>query len=126
MSMRTQLSKVRGLGSAKGGTLHFWQQRLTALALVPLVIFFTGLVVVLAGADYATAKEIMASPIVVILFGLFVIAGVMHMRLGMHVVIEDYVHSEGLKVLAIAGNTLVSCAIGFACLFAVLKLGFGA
>jgi succinate dehydrogenase / fumarate reductase membrane anchor subunit len=95
--MRTPLGKVRGLGSAKEGTAHFWYQRVTAVALVPLVLFFIGLVISLNGASFAEVRAALSHPLTAIVMALFVLTGVYHMRLGMQVIIEDYVHGEGMK-----------------------------
>ena len=125
-SLRTPLAKVRGLGSAKEGTDHFWKQRITAIANIFLVSYLIVLLVQLAGADYATVKRALARPQnAIALLGL-VLSGVMHMRLGMQTIIEDYVHSEGRKVAALMLNTFFSILIGITCVFAVLKLSFGA
>ncbi len=123
--MRTPLGKVRGHGSARSGTDHFWAQRLTALANVPLVIFLIASAVALVGADYATVQAYLSMPIVSILFLLLIGSGIYHMRLGMQVVIEDYVHGEATKLLAVIGNNFFSVLVGLACVYAVLKLGFG-
>ncbi len=123
--MRTPLGRVRGHGSAKSGTDHFWVQRLTALANVPLVIFLMASVVALVGADYETVKAYLSMPIVSILFLLLIGSGIYHMRLGMQVIIEDYVHSEGKRLLAVIGNNFFSVLVGLACVYAVLKLGLG-
>ena len=125
-SLRTPLAKVRGLGSAKEGTDHFWKQRITAIANIFLVSYLIVLLVQLAGADYATVKRALARPQnAIALLGL-VLSGVMHMRLGMQTIIEDYVHSEGRKLAALMLNTFFSILIGITCVFAVLKLSFGA
>ena len=125
-SLRTPLAKVRGLGSAKEGTDHFWKQRITAVANLFLVSFLIVLLVRYAGADYPTIKRALARPQVAIPLLALVISGVMHMRLGMQTIIEDYVHSEGRKVAALMLNTFFSIFIGITCIFAVLKLSFGA
>jgi succinate dehydrogenase / fumarate reductase, membrane anchor subunit len=123
-SMRTSISKVRGLGSAKSGTDHFFKQRMTALANVPLglafVIIFTGLL----GAPHAAFVATFKNPLVALLLLLFVVSGVIHMKLGMQVIIEDYVHAEGRKIALLIANTFFAIVIGAACCFAVLKMAF--
>lgn len=124
-SMRTPLSRVRGLGSAKSGTGHFWLQRVTAVANVILTVIFLGVVICLVGKPYPAAIAILSHPLVAILMLLFIISGCIHMRLGMQVIIEDYIHGEGLKIAAVMANTFFAIAVGAACVFAVLKLSFG-
>ncbi|MEN5082072.1 succinate dehydrogenase, hydrophobic membrane anchor protein [Bosea sp. TWI1241] len=124
-SMRTPLSRVRGLGSAKSGTGHFWLQRVTAVANVVLALAFLCVVISLIGKPYPEAVATLSRPVVGILMLLFVVSGAIHMRLGMQVVIEDYVHGEGLKVLAVMANTFFAVAVGAACAFALLKISFG-
>lgn len=123
--MRTPLSRVRGLGAAKTGTTHFWRQRLTALALVPLGLFLIASIVALVGADYETARAYLSSPLVSILFLGLILAGVYHMYLGMQVIIEDYVHAAGAKLAALIGNGFFSLLAGLVAAYAVLKLGLG-
>ena len=125
MTMRTPLSRVRGLGSAKEGTDHFWKQRLTGVANVPLMIFFVFLIVSMVGADHAAAASIVGSPFVAILLLLVIVSGLYHMRLGMQTIIEDYVSAEGAKIGLLMANTFFCVAIGAACVFAVLKVSFG-
>lgn len=121
---RTPLSRVRGLGSAKDGTQHFWHQRLTAMANIPLVIFFLWTVVSLNGADYAQTVAYLSSPFVAVAMALVLGSVIYHMKLGMQVIIEDYVHGAAGKVLLVA-NIFFCIALAAACGFAVLKLGFG-
>jgi succinate dehydrogenase / fumarate reductase membrane anchor subunit len=126
MSQRTPLARVRGLGSAREGTDHFWKQRLTAVSNLILVCFLIWLLVRLAGADYATVKHTLARPQNAIPLLLLVLSGVIHMRLGMQTIIEDYVHSEGRKVVALMLNSFFAILVGLTSAFAVLKLSFGA
>jgi len=123
---RTPLSRVRGLGSAKQGTDHFWKQRVTAVANLILVSLAIFLIVRLAGADYAVVKRTLARPQNAIVLFMLILSGVMHMRLGMQTIIEDYVHSDGYKVLALLLNTFFTAVVGLSCAYAVLKLSFGA
>ncbi|MGB5093420.1 MAG: succinate dehydrogenase, hydrophobic membrane anchor protein [Parvibaculum sp.] len=123
--MRTPMSRVRGLGSAKSGSGHFIAQRATAVALVPLSLFLFALLVALTGADWQTAHDALTNPVVGVLLLMFIGVGVVHMRLGMQVVIEDYVTSHGTRLLALLANTFFSILVGLTCAYAVLKIGFG-
>lgn len=125
MGRRTPLATVRGLGSAREGTDHFWRQRVTAVANILLVCFLIALIVKLVGADYITVKRTLSRPQVAIPLLLLVLSGVIHMRVGMQTIIEDYVHSEGRKVAALVLNSFFAIAVGLTCAFAVLKLSFG-
>lgn len=123
--MRTPLGSVRGLGSARSGTGHFWLQRVTAVANVLLTIAFVFIVISIVGKPYASAIVVLSQPLVAILLLLFVLSGLVHMRLGMQVIIEDYIHGEAAKVLAVMANTFFTVAVGAACVFAILKIAFG-
>ncbi|MFK8252706.1 succinate dehydrogenase, hydrophobic membrane anchor protein [Ancylobacter terrae] len=124
-SMRTSRRRVGGLGSARSGTQHFWQQRLTALANIPLILGFLVVVVSLAGASHTEVVTTLGHPCIAILTLLMLLSALIHMRLGLQVVIEDYIHEEGVKVLALMANTFFTIAVGVACAFAVLKISFG-
>lgn len=122
---RTPLGRVRGLGSARSGTEHFWKQIVTSVADIPLTIFFVGLVLSLVGKDWAQATAMLGHPVVAILLSLFVLTNVEHMRLGAQVVVEDYVHEDLPKAVLLMLNTFFSYGFGFAALFAIAKLSFG-
>jgi succinate dehydrogenase / fumarate reductase membrane anchor subunit len=124
-SLRTPLARARGLGSAKGGTHHFWLQRLTAIALVPLTIWFAMSVASLATVGLPAVVAWMKSPLSALLMLSFLLAGFWHMKLGLQVVIEDYVHSEWRKVTCLILNNLVSMFLALAATLAVLKMLLG-
>jgi succinate dehydrogenase / fumarate reductase membrane anchor subunit len=123
--MRTPLGRVRGLGSAREGTGHFWRQRLTAVANVPLILFFVGLVVSLNGASHAEVRQTLANPFVALLVVLILGSALYHMKLGMQSIIEDYIHGEGLKIALVMLNIFFPIVIGAVSLFALLKIAFG-
>ena len=122
---RTPLARVRGLGSAKAGTTHFWHQRLTSVAGVPLTIAFVLIVVALLGRNHAAAQQILATPLVAIVMLLFIGSTTYHMCIGMQVIIEDYVHDELPKLTLIMLNIFFSVAVALASAYAIFKLSFG-
>jgi succinate dehydrogenase / fumarate reductase membrane anchor subunit len=124
-SMRTPLGRVRNLGAAHSGTSDFWRQRLTGVAMTLLMIPVIVVVMMLIGRNQAGAAQILGSlPIAVILL-LFILASAWHMRIGMQVVIEDYVHNENLKLVAIMANNFFVIAVALASVYAILKLSSG-
>ncbi|MGH6719650.1 MAG: succinate dehydrogenase, hydrophobic membrane anchor protein [Alphaproteobacteria bacterium] len=122
MTLRSPLGRVRGLGSAKDGAHHWWLQRVTAVALVPLAVAFVVLLPLFAGTDHAGFVLLMHDPLIATTMALVVIAGLWHMKLGVQVIIEDYVHHEGAKTVLQLGLGLGTAAVGTACLVAILML----
>ena len=125
MKLRTPLAKVRGLGSAKDGTHHWWAQRLTAIALIPLTVWFIWSLVTMTTLDYMAAIGWLQSPIISVLMILFVIALFYHAQLGMQVVIEDYVGNEAVKITSIIILKFVMLFAGLASIVAILKVFLG-
>ncbi len=123
--IRTPLARVRGLGSAKEGTDHFWRQRVTAVANLFLALFAVFIVLSLVGASYGDVQTRLSSPFVTVALLMLIVSGVIHMRLGMQTVIEDYIHGEGLKIVLLMLNTFFAIAVSATCILAVLKLSFG-
>jgi succinate dehydrogenase / fumarate reductase membrane anchor subunit len=123
--MRTPMRRVRGLGAAHTGTGHFWHQRVTAVAGIPLTIAFVVIIVALLGRSHAAVVQILGSPIVAIIMLLFIINTVYHMWIGMQEIVLDYVHEDKLKLVTLMANTFFCVAIAFASVFAILKLSFG-
>ena len=125
MRMKTPLGRVRGLGAARSGTEHFWRQRLTSVAAVPLTIAFIVIVIALLGRNHAAAVQILGSPLVAIAMLLFILTTVYHMCIGMQEVIIDYVHDDLMKFVALMANTCFGVVVGLASAYAILKLSFG-
>jgi succinate dehydrogenase / fumarate reductase, membrane anchor subunit len=125
MSMRTPLGRVRGLGSAKSGTEHFWAQRVTSVANIPLTAGFIVIVAMLIGRNHAATVQILGSPLVALTMILFVATIVYHMWLGMQIIIEDYVNDPLRKAIAAMSNSFFSVVVALASIFAILKLSFG-
>jgi succinate dehydrogenase / fumarate reductase membrane anchor subunit len=124
-NFRTPLSRVAGLGPAKSGTGHFWWQRVTAVAQVPLTIAFVVIIVSLFGRNQALVQQILGTPLVAVIMLLFIGSITYHMRLGMQVVIEDYVHGEIARPFLIMTNIFFTTAVALAAGYGVLKLAFG-
>lgn len=126
MSFRTPLSNVKGLGTANEGSEHFWQQRVTGFANLLLTVFVIYAIFQLKGAEYETMRSFFKNPFHLVLTAAFIINTSYHMRLGMQVVIEDYVYTEGRKILLLILNTFFTSFITLAGIFSLLKLSLGA
>jgi succinate dehydrogenase / fumarate reductase, membrane anchor subunit len=124
-SMRTPLARVRNLGASHSGTSDFWRQRVTAVAMVLLIVPVIVVVMMLLGRNHAGAAQILGSLPIAIIMLLFIIASAWHMKIGMQVVIEDYVQSETLKIAAVMANNFFSIAVALASIYAILKLSSG-
>lgn len=122
MNFRTPLSRARGLGSAKGGVSHWWWQRLTAIALVPLTLWFVVALVSLQNADYATVTGWLQSPVNAAMLALFVVAGIHHGQLGVQVVIEDYIHVEWIKFSSLIALKLVAVLLAAIAVIAIIRI----
>lgn len=119
---RSPVKRARGLGSGKSGTGHFWWQRVTAVALVPLMAWFVGTLVSLVGADLATVQAVIGRPFNAIAFALFAIATFWHAKLGLQVIIEDYIHQRALEITLLLLVTF-ACVIGaLASLYAIARI----
>lgn len=125
MSMRTPLGLVRGLGPARSGTEHWWMQRVTAIANLPLVILTVSCVIYHLGSSRAEVAASFHNPFVAILFALTMVSVLWHMRLGLAVVIEDYVHGTAAKFASLLLVSFFTAALGVAALYAILKMSFG-
>ena len=125
MSLRSDLGRVRGLGSAKDGTGHWWAQRLTAIALIPLTIWFVISLVIMTGSGHDAAIAWIGSPLTAVLLVLLIVAGFHHMQLGLQVVIEDYVHTRWLEIALLHCVKGAAILFGAIAVFAVLKIAFG-
>jgi succinate dehydrogenase / fumarate reductase, membrane anchor subunit len=121
--MRSQLGQVRGLGSAKSGAAHWWAQRLTAMALVPLTLWFIYAALRLVGAPHQELQAWIAGPVPVVLLIALVLATFYHLSLGLQVVIEDYVHAEPARLIMLLLTKGVIILLVLTCLVSILKLG---
>jgi succinate dehydrogenase / fumarate reductase membrane anchor subunit len=123
--MRTPMSRVRGLGAARSGTGHFWHQRVSSVAGIPLTIALVLIVIALIGRSHAAVVQILGSPLIAILMLLFIINTAYHMWIGMQEIILDYVHDEKWKLISLMSNTFFVVVVAFAGCSAILKLSFG-
>lgn len=123
--IRTPLARVRGFGAARSGTDTFWHQRVTALGNVPLTIAAIIIIIVLLGRNQAAVAQILGSPLVAIIMLLFVVSVTAHMRIGMQVIIEDYVQNDLLKIVLVIANSFFAIIVGLTSVYGLLKLSFG-
>jgi succinate dehydrogenase / fumarate reductase membrane anchor subunit len=123
--MRTPLARVRSLGSSHSGTKDFWRQRVTAVALTLLIVPVIVIVLMLLGRNHAGAAQILGQLPIAIILLLFIIASAWHMKIGMQVVIEDYIHGEKTKLVCVIANNFFSFAVALASAYAILKLSSG-
>ena len=124
-SMRTPLGRVRNLGASHSGTTDFWRQRLTAVAMTLLMLPVVVVVLMLLGRNQVGAAQILGSLPIAIILLLFIVASAWHMKIGMQVVIEDYVQNEKLKIAAIMANNFFAMAVALASIYAIFKLSSG-
>ena len=124
--IETPLKRARGFGSGKTGTGHFWQQRVTGVAALLLSLVYVALLIKLQGDDYPTVLATLGNPFVAVLMLAFLGVSVWHMKIGMQVIIEDYVHHEGLKIAALMANSFFALLVGLAGVVALIKISFGA
>ena len=124
-SMRTPLARVRNLGSSHSGTSDFWRQRLTAVAMTVLIVPVIVVVLMLVGSNKAFAKQTFSSLPIAIIMLLFIVASTWHMKIGMQVVIEDYVHNEKIKLASVIANNFFCIAVALASIYAILKMSSG-
>ena len=123
--MKTSFARIRGLGAAHSGTEHFWMQRLTGVANLPLIIAFLVVIVSLAGSSQASVIARLSNPFIAMILLAALISVLLHMRIGMRVIIEDYVHTELRKIALLMINTFFTLTIGIAAIYAILKINFG-
>jgi succinate dehydrogenase / fumarate reductase membrane anchor subunit len=119
---QTPLHKVQGLGAAHSGTGHFWHERLTAVALIPLSLWFLYVMLGLSGTSEVTALQFLAHPWTAILMGAFIVFSLWHAYLGLQVVIDDYVHTAGMKIFLMLVVRFSVIAIGSTSLFAIVRI----
>ena len=125
MDYRTPIARARGLGSAKDGTHHWWMQRITAVALVPLSVWLVASLVAIGAADHARTVHWIRSPVVAIALLLTVAALFHHAQLGLQVVVEDYVQADWKKIAALIAVKLLAIAVAASAAFSVLRIALG-
>jgi succinate dehydrogenase / fumarate reductase membrane anchor subunit len=125
MAYRTPIAKVRGLGTARSGLQHWKMQRLTAIANVLLVLWFMFSAMALSGSGYEQVRDWLGSPVTASLVVLLIISTFYHARLGLQVVVEDYVHHEGARIASLVAIALIVLALAVACIVAVLTVAVG-
>jgi succinate dehydrogenase / fumarate reductase, membrane anchor subunit len=125
VDLRTPLARVKGLGAAGHGVEHWWLHRMTAVSNIPLIVAFVIVVANLAFRPWQEAVGVVSHPLIAILLIITVVSVTSHMRLGMQIIIEDYVHDKGWKITAVIANNFYAVVIAAACLWAVLKVSFG-
>lgn len=121
-SMRTPLGRVRNLGASHSGTTDFWRQRITAVAMILLMIPVVVVVLMMQGRNHAAAAQILGSPLIAIILLLFIAASVWHMKIGMQIILEDYVHNEKVKLVSIMANNFFCVVVALASAYAIVKL----
>jgi succinate dehydrogenase / fumarate reductase membrane anchor subunit len=124
-SMRTPLGRVRNLGAAHSGTSDFWRQRLTGVAMTLLMLPVIVVIMMTLGSNQAGAKVILGSLPIAVIMLLFIVASTWHMKIGMQVVIEDYIHNEKLKLVSVMLNNFFSIAVALASIYAIIKISSG-
>jgi succinate dehydrogenase / fumarate reductase, membrane anchor subunit len=123
--IRTPLARARGLGTAKSGTTAFWHQRVSAIANIPLTIAAVFIIIMLLGRNQPAVAQTLGSPTVTVIMLLFIVSITTHMRIGMQVIIEDYVHGEMAKLTLIVINSFFAVVVGLISAFGLLKLSYG-
>jgi succinate dehydrogenase / fumarate reductase, membrane anchor subunit len=123
--IRTPLARVRGFGAAKSGTTAFWHQRVSAIANIPLTIAAAVILITLLGRNQPAVAQILGSPTVTVIMLLFIVSITTHMRIGMQVIIEDYVHDDMAKLTLIVINSFFVVVVGLISAYGLLKLSFG-
>jgi succinate dehydrogenase / fumarate reductase membrane anchor subunit len=125
MSMETPLARVRGLGSAKSGAHHWWLERLTSVSTLVLFIWFIVSLLRLPSLEHDIVTSWLAAPLVAVPMLLLIVSTFWHLKLGLQVVIEDYVHEDGLRLFSITLLNFFAIALGALAFFSVLKIAFG-